>query len=155
MMTPISKLNALARRFRRARRGATAIEFAILVPPVIFASLFAIDLGNTYMVASSLDAASATLTEEIRAGRAGSISEGNFCERVKLSYCDFSKLGVNVEQLRPFGHSSDPTPGTFSINLPAGGGPTMATLTYSISKVAPAIDREDLIIRAGGFTSAQ
>ncbi len=154
-MIPFAKCRSRARQFRHAHSGATAIEFAILVPPLIFASLFAIDLGNTYMIASSLDGASAALTEEIRSGEAATLTQGNFCTRLGLAYCDAERLGVNVAPLTVQGAPPPPAPGSFAINLPTGGGATIATLVYRVSKVAPGLERDDLILRAGGFTSAQ
>lgn len=142
-------------KFGRSTSGATAIEFAVLAVPVIFASLYAIDLGRTYMVASSLDAASVTLTEQLRSGEARSLTQANFCARTKLSYCDPEKLGVQVMQLSPTTVPPKPAPGTFSLNIPAGEEAVMAVLVYEVSPIAPSLNRDDIVLRAGGFTSAR
>lgn len=142
-------------KFGRSTSGATAIEFAILIVPTIYASLYAIDIGHTYMVASSLDSASVILTEQIRSGEARSLTQANFCQRTGLSYCDPEKLGVQVTQLSATAVPSKPLPGSFSMTIPAAGEAVMAVLVYEVSPIAPSLNRDNLVLRAGGFTSAQ
>ena len=62
--------SGLRRRFSRDRRGATAIEFAILALPFIFTMLAILEYGYVYLITASLDNATAIASRQIRTGQA-------------------------------------------------------------------------------------
>lgn len=73
-------------RFRKARSGATAVEFAFVALPFL-ALLFAVlELGMVFMVSTTLQNAADSAARKIRTGelQAGSPSAGSF----KTSVCD-------------------------------------------------------------------
>lgn len=113
-----SLLGRLVRRFRRDRRGATAVEFA-MIAPMFFGSLFAImETGTLYLRVTALetgveDAKRVTLTGQLaNAGAAPqqlSAFKAAFCERVSwLISC--SDVKFDVRAFTVFGDAAMPNP---------------------------------------------
>jgi Flp pilus assembly protein TadG len=100
----------LGRRFRRARGGAAAVEFA-LIAPLFLALIFSIlEAGYFFFVTSAVDQACARAARLIRTGQAQSestpISKEAFfdeiCEVVRhLGDCD-TRLTVDVARFADF-----------------------------------------------------
>lgn len=61
---------AVHRRFARDRRGATAIEFALLALPFVFAMFAVLEYGYVYLINASMDNAVAVASRLIRTGQA-------------------------------------------------------------------------------------
>lgn len=100
----------LFRRFRRDRRGAAALEFAI-VAPVFFALLFSIfEAGWFFFVNSAVDQATANAARLVRTGQAQSattpISRDAFfnevCRVVQLLGPCAQRLTVDVQRFDSF-----------------------------------------------------
>ena len=70
-MLPIrpSRLRSLTRRFARAERGATAVEFALVSLPLLMLIFGVLELGLLLLVSSTLDLATQSAARDIRTGR--------------------------------------------------------------------------------------
>jgi Flp pilus assembly protein TadG len=115
---PPSLLGRLARRFRRDRRGATAVEFA-MIAPMFFGTLFAImETGTLFLRQTALEtgveeAKRVTLTGQISSagGAAEQLSafRAAFCNQVSwLLSCDDVKFDVRAFTV--FGDAAMPNP---------------------------------------------
>lgn len=113
-----SLLGRLARRFRRDRRGATAVEFA-MIAPMFFGTLFAImETGTLFLRQTALEtgveeAKRVTLTGQIAsAGGAPqqlSAFRAAFCNQVSwLLSCD--DVQFDVRAFTVFGDAAMPNP---------------------------------------------
>lgn len=81
------KIKALYSRFRRARDGATAVEFALIAAPFMALMFGVLELGLVFMVSTTLDNATEAASRKIRTGEfqsAGSASAAAF----KTAICD-------------------------------------------------------------------
>ena len=139
---------ALARAARRCagdRRGATAVEFAIIATPFIFMIFCIIEVGIYFMVQVTLDNATAAAARELRTGQV--VADGSTdktgqqsfmtlvcnnmswlqaqCQSGVGSSTGTQYLVVDVRQLGTFSSSpSNPT-------LSGGGGQASGTCFYS------------------------
>lgn len=68
MATPRPSPTTLTRRWRRDRRGATAVEFALVAGPLVFMIFALIQLSLYFMVQVTLDSATAEAARELRTG---------------------------------------------------------------------------------------
>lgn len=118
------KIRALYRRFAAARRGATAVEFALIAAPFLALMFGVLELGLVFMVSTTLDNATEAAARKIRTGEfqtAGSGSASTF----KTAICDnmswlgsscATNLNVDVRTFTAFANVSlsDPvTDGAF------------------------------------------
>jgi Flp pilus assembly protein TadG len=98
------------RRFARARRGATAIEFSIIALPFCALMFGAIELGLVFMASTTLEFATDAAARKIRTGQfqtSGATTKGNFktavCNNMSwLSVPCGSKLTVDVQTFANF-----------------------------------------------------
>lgn len=104
--TSLTALNKALRRFRRNRRGSTAVEFAFIAP-IFFAMLFAIIETSIMFFAAQVletgtqDAARLMLTHQAQdANMPQKDFETNLCNRVKL-LLDCTGLIVSVKAYTP------------------------------------------------------
>jgi len=100
-MPAAPKLRQLATRFASARRGATAVEFAMIAGPLLLLIFGILELALVFMVSTTLETATALAARPIRTGElqtSGAASAENF----KKSVCDrMSWLGSDcAENLR-------------------------------------------------------
>ena len=65
----LSPLRRFARRFARAERGVTAVEFALVSVPLLMLVFGILELGLVMLVTTTLDAATQSASREIRTGR--------------------------------------------------------------------------------------
>jgi len=65
----LSRLRRLARRFARAERGVTAVEFALVSVPLLMLVFGILELGLVMLVITTLDGATQNASREIRTGR--------------------------------------------------------------------------------------
>ena len=65
----LSRLRRLARRFARAERGVTAVEFALVSVPLLMLVFGILELGLVMLVITTLDGATQAASREIRTGR--------------------------------------------------------------------------------------
>lgn len=113
-----SLLRRMARRFRRDRRGATAVEFA-MISPLFFGFLFAIlESGTLYLRVTALEtgveeAKRVTLTGQV----AGSGAPTQQIEKFKTAFCDkiswlitCSEVKFDVRAFTVFGDAAMPSP---------------------------------------------
>lgn len=64
----VARTIALIRRFARARRGATAVEFAFIAMPLMLFTFGLLELGLILLVTTTLDTATDFATRNIRTG---------------------------------------------------------------------------------------
>lgn len=88
-MPHLSRLLSGLRHFRRARDGATAVEFGLIAVPMLMLIFGTIELGMVLLVSSTLDTATDYAAREIRTGRfqgGGASTESDFrqlmCEQM-------------------------------------------------------------------------
>ena len=65
----LSRLRRFARRFARAERGVTAVEFALISVPLLMLIFGVLELGLVMLVITTLDGATQGASREIRTGR--------------------------------------------------------------------------------------
>lgn len=101
---------AALRRFVRARRGATAVEFALVAMPFMVLMFGIIELGCVFLVSATLDLATDRAARMIRTGEfqtSGATSKSDFknqiCSRMTwLSSACSSNLSVDVQTFDNF-----------------------------------------------------
>ena len=67
--SPALRLSRFAARFRRAERGATAIEFALISLPFLMLIFGTLELALVFMVGTTLDNATQYASRQIRTGQ--------------------------------------------------------------------------------------
>lgn len=105
----LSPITAL-RRFARADRGATAVEFAIIALPFLTLLFGIIELGMVFMVSTTLQNATDNAARQIRTGQfqtSGANTKGDFKNLVCASMSWLStpcatKLTVDVQTFATF-----------------------------------------------------
>jgi len=65
----LSRLQRFTRRFARAERGVTAVEFALVSLPLLMLVFGVLELGLVMLVITTLDGATQAASREIRTGR--------------------------------------------------------------------------------------
>jgi Flp pilus assembly protein TadG len=150
-------LRRFAARFAKARRGAAAVEFALVSIP-FFALLFGIiEVGLIYFVATTLEAATNDAARQIRTGQlqtqTGTVNATTFktlvCNDLSwLGSSCASNLFVQVQTYSSFATITQPTPIangqinqnnlTFSMGGP--GDIVLVQTFYEWTVLAPALD---------------
>lgn len=64
----LSRVTRLTRRFRRDRKGASAVEFALIATPFLLLLMGTIELGLVFMVNNTLESATESAARRIRTG---------------------------------------------------------------------------------------
>jgi Flp pilus assembly protein TadG len=106
---PLAPIAAL-RRFARAQRGATAVEFAIIALPFMILLFGIIELGMVFLVSTTLQNATDNAARQIRTGQfqtSGANTQSDFknlvCNSMTwLSAPCASKLSVDVQTFANF-----------------------------------------------------
>lgn len=88
----VARTTALIRRFARARRGAIAIEFAIIGIPLLMLMFGVLELALILLVSATLDSATDFAARNIRTGRFQVAHPGQTPEDREVSKGEFSKL---------------------------------------------------------------
>lgn len=86
MAIPARKPKSLLGRFRRARDGATAVEFAIVAAPFLALMFGILDLGLVFMVSTTLENAVETAARKIRTGELQ--MSGGTASTFRTAVCD-------------------------------------------------------------------
>jgi len=113
------RLGHFLSRFRRARDGATAVEFAFVALPFLTLLFAVLELGMVFMVATTLQNAADAAARKIRTGelQSGAASAGTF----KTSVCNemawlgadcLSHLTVDVRTFTDFASMEASSPVT-------------------------------------------
>jgi Flp pilus assembly protein TadG len=113
-------VRSLFRRFAAARRGATAVEFALVAAPFLALMFGVLELGLVFMVSTTLDNATEAAARTIRTGQLQ--NGGGSANSFKTAICDnmswlgsscSSKLYVDVRTFPKFANVTltDPTTG--------------------------------------------
>lgn len=127
MLRLASKTRALARRLAEERRGATAIEFALISVPMMILLFGIIELGLILLVSVTLETATEFTARDIRTGvfqMSGANTKadykGKVCRNMNWlrTFCE-SKLYVDAQTFATFS-----TAGTFNPANPATFDPT-------------------------------
>jgi Flp pilus assembly protein TadG len=155
--SPLRPLGRFARRFALGRRGAAAVEFALVSIPFLMLTFGIIEIGLIYVVSISLENATYAAAREIRTGQlqtAGGSSATSFttliCNNMTwMGAGCTSNLSVSVQTFSTFGGVTSANPvsnGTVNKNtLPYSiGGPGDIVLVqsfYQWTVLAPALDR--------------
>jgi Flp pilus assembly protein TadG len=145
------RLRSLFRRFRRDKKGATAIEFAIVALP-FFTLLFAIiEHSLLFFGAQVLDNALMQTARLIRTGQAQTqwLSEAQFrnlvCAEINFVMDCGDRLKIDVRTFANFGGVTPNSPlnsdgdfsGDFNFNMGAGGDIVLVRIFYSWPVVTP------------------
>ena len=104
-------------RFGRAREGAAAVEFAMIVGPFLFMIFAVLELALVSLVSSSLDTAAERASRRIRTGEVQDAGEGQtafktrICESMSwlAANCD-AALRVDVRMFQQFPDTNIPGP---------------------------------------------
>jgi Flp pilus assembly protein TadG len=124
--TPFSRLRDFVTRFRLARRGTAAVEFAMLALPFFGLLCGIIEIGMIFVVATTLDDATNTAARTIRTGQlqtAGGSSSNSFATSIcgQLSWLGSncaSNLSVDVETFNQFSSITAPQTVTNGVFTP-------------------------------------
>lgn len=113
------RLRARLRGFRRAERGATAVEFAMTAGPMIFLMLAIFEYAFVYLVSVTLDSATREASRQIRTGEAqtAGMTAGQFktivCDSMGWLKADCTaNLDVDSRVFTSFTATADPSPTT-------------------------------------------
>lgn len=120
----LARTRRFAARFRRARGGATAVEFGIVALPFIFMMFAILELGLVFVLDTTLENAVIDTGRLIRTGQAqaAGMNQAMFatrvCERMSIFSADCaSRLTVDVRVIPRFRNQTPPDPmagGNFS-----------------------------------------
>jgi len=116
-LIPPKLLRHVTRQFTNNRRGAAAVEFALIAVPLVFVLMAILDLAMVFLVATSLDAATTKTARQIKTGQmqlAGETQAGfesAVCGNMGwlASQC-MSNISVSVQSFSSFSSVSPPTP---------------------------------------------
>jgi Flp pilus assembly protein TadG len=86
MARPARKTRALLQRFRRAREGSAAVEFAFVAGPFLALMFGILDLGLVFLVATTLENAVDEASRKIRTGEFQ--TAGGTASTFKTTVCD-------------------------------------------------------------------
>ena len=122
------RLRDFAARFRIARRGATAVEFAMLALPFFGLLCGILEIGMIFIVATTLDDATTTAARTIRTGQlqtTGGSSASSFVSTIcnQLSWLGSnctSNLNIDVRVYSQFSSVTAPQPVVNGVFDPAG-----------------------------------
>ena len=88
----VARSTALIRRFARARRGAIAVEFAIIGIPLMMLIFGVLELALILLVTATLDTATDFATRSIRTGRFQAAHPNQTSAQQEVSKREFGKL---------------------------------------------------------------
>ena len=88
----VARSTALIRRFARAKRGAIAVEFAIIAIPLLMLTFGVLELALILLVTATLDSATDFATRSIRTGRFQAAHPNQTSEQQEVSKLEFGKL---------------------------------------------------------------
>lgn len=88
----VARSTALIRRFARAKRGAIAVEFAIIAIPLLTLTFGVLELALILLVTATLDTATDFATRSIRTGRFQAAHANQTPEEQEVSKREFGKL---------------------------------------------------------------
>jgi Flp pilus assembly protein TadG len=100
--SPWARFGGTARRLRRDRAGATAVEFGLLVLPFMLTMLGVFELGYTFFMMSALDSAARSSARAVMTGAvstsgmtAGTFRSSVVCPKLPSNF-DCGSLFINV-----------------------------------------------------------
>ena len=128
-ISPYSRLARFIGRFRRAERGATAVEFALISLPLIALIMGTLELALVLIVVTTLETATESAARMIRTGEFQTSAantradfKGLVCQRMSwLSAQCPSDLTVTVQVFNDFGTLAATPPMTGANFVPNGG----------------------------------
>ncbi|TDR94696.1 TadE/TadG family type IV pilus assembly protein [Enterovirga rhinocerotis] len=120
---PISGLD-LTRRFRRSQRGATAVEFALILGPFLFALLATLEIAMVFWKTQVLETAVANASRQIYTGQFQTNPDnknktsaqllanfkGKLCENVTALFNCQADISVDVRDVSAFAGATPPDP---------------------------------------------
>jgi len=109
------------------RRGATAVEFALIAAPLIFILMATLDLALVFLVSTSLNAATIKAAREIKTGQTQHSGQtqaafaGQVCSNMGwlASQCP-SSISVSVQSFSSFSAATMPSPVNNGVFNPSG-----------------------------------
>ncbi len=115
MFAPLHTLARKLRRFGRARRGVTALEFALVLPPFLLLTVGLAEVAMIGLAQTSLDFAVAETARQIRTGQAqtGGVTASEIERRLCDQFDDFlvvdcaSNLSLDVKHFSSFVDASN------------------------------------------------
>ncbi len=157
MPSAFSRLQRFARRFTEGRRGAAAVEFALISIP-FFALMFGIiEVGLIYVMAVTLEAATNDAAREIRTGQLQSQGSPATAASFKSRVCSqlgwlgsncASNLSVQVQTFTNFQTITQPSPiqngainqSNLAFSVGGPGDIVLVQTFYQWTVLAPALD---------------
>lgn len=103
MSVKLNKLRLIAKRYRKDRDGATAVEFALLITPFCALMFAILELGIIFFFGASLNHALSETSRDIRVGKFQAACKGpadfkaSICDYMKAGSSCMSKLRVDVQ----------------------------------------------------------
>jgi Flp pilus assembly protein TadG len=154
--SPSTRLHRFAARFAKGRRGAAAVEFALVAIPFLALTFGIIEIGAIYVVSVALENATNQAAREIRTGQL-QITGGATAASFKTLVCNqltwmgsscASNLYVNVETFSNFQTIAQPSPiksgavdqSSLVFQMGGPGDVVMVQTFYQWTVLAPALD---------------
>ena len=113
MKSVLSKFRRMTRRFGAARDGVAVIEFAFILPPVLYMIMAIFQIGMVFVAGQVLEDATTEFGRLIRTGQAqgGRVDQASFraafCDRIAVFMnCDNNNLLIDIQVLPSFGNVS-------------------------------------------------
>jgi len=164
---PFGRVGRLLNRFRLARRGAAAVEFAMLAFPFFGLLCGIIEIGMIFVVATTLEDATNSAARQIRTGQLQTTGGATAVSFVNLicgnltwlgSNCS-SNLNIDVETYAQFSSVAAPqpvvngvfTPSTLQFNMGGPGDIVVVRAYYQWSLYTPMMNQA-LQTLSGGKT---
>ena len=110
-----SRLTRVSRRFGRDRKGATAVEFAMIAAPFFFLLFAMIEVAAVFFTGTVLENAVLEAAREIRTGQAqaGGMTRTGFrteiCDRIEI-VGDCDRVEIDVQVFENFNAVNQPSP---------------------------------------------
>lgn len=142
------------RRYASDERGATAMEFSILVVPLFIGIFAIIDMGYKSMLQSELDDRLYEVSNYIGINAvdyddSAEFMREFFCPEIGSVFlrCDEIQFGALVLTERFYNYRARPVAGIWNIGCP--GEPLLIELLYPMSDVSSPIELADIVERDG------
>jgi Flp pilus assembly protein TadG len=114
-MSVLERVRRTLSRFRRAKKGSAAVEFAMLAIPFFLLLYAVIDTSLVFFATSTLENGVAAAARQIRTGQAqaANLSQAQFrtliCDQISMLLACDARLGIDVRKFNSFSN----------VNLPA------------------------------------
>jgi len=114
-MSVLPRALSLLNRFRRAKQGSAAVEFAMLAIPFFLLLYAVIDTSLVFFATSTLENGVAAAGRQIRTGQAqaANLTQAQFrtliCDQISMLLACDARLGIDVRKFTSFANVNLPT----------------------------------------------